>query len=242
VNSPREALDLSTLDAVVFDLGGVLLNLDYDATTRAFSHLAGRDVSSLYSQGDQSVVFDRFERGETTSSEFRRELRTMLGCDASDEALDSAWSALILDVPGEHLDLVASLRRTHRIYLLSNTNEVHIEAFLASYERQHGATRGPWAALFDGVYYSHVVGMRKPEERVFEHLLAQEGLSRTRTLFVDDNPHNVAVARTVGMHALWLDAGRRGMKQDWRAAGLVPTPLDGLPDIGELFARLDPER
>jgi glucose-1-phosphatase len=238
MKSPREALELSTLDAVVFDLGGVLLNLDYSATTRALSRLAGRDISSLYSQRDQSVVFDRFERGETSSAEFRRELRTLLGASPSDAELDSAWSALILDLPSACLDLVARLRKTHRVFLLSNTNAVHLEAFLASYERQHGATRGPWDALFDGVYYSHLVGMRKPEERIFEHLLVSEGLSRTRTLFIDDNPHNVAVARTVGMHALWLDAAHLGVTPEWRASGLVPTPLDGLPDVRELFARL----
>ncbi len=242
VKSPREALRLSMLDAVVFDLGGVLLNLDYGRTTHALSRLAGRDITSLYSQGDQSVVFDRYERGETTSKEFRRELRTLLGCDAPDEDLDTAWSALILDLPGKHLDLIASLRKTHRVFLLSNTNEVHLRAFLASYDRQHGSTHGPWANLFDGIYYSHIVGMRKPEERIYEHVLEHEGLSRTRTLFVDDNPHNVAVARTVGMHALWLDAGLRGATPEWRSSGLVPTPLDGLADVGELFARLTPEQ
>ncbi len=232
-----KSLTLGDLDAVVFDLGGVLLNLDYGATTRALGELSGRDVSSLYTQAEQSVVFDRFERGETSAAEFRRELRAMLGTTSSDDELDRAWNALLLDLPEENLNLLTRLRDTHRVFLLSNTNELHLDAFLARYERAHGK-RGAWSAFFDRDYYSHLLGMRKPEERIFEHVLTSEGLDRKRTLFVDDNPHNVAVARTVGMHAVWIDASGRGAAPTWGATGLVPHTLDGLPDIGELFLRL----
>lgn len=232
-------LRLSRLDAIVFDLGGVLLDLDYGATTRALGSLAGREVSSLYSQGQQSVVFDRFERGETSALEFRGQLRAMLGCEASDELLDRAWNALLLDVPTENLELLRELKKSHRVLLLSNTNEVHLSAFLASFEERHEARFGAWSSLFDRTYYSHVVGMRKPEERIFEHVLSSEGLERSRTLFVDDSPHNVAAARAVGMHALWLDVAKpQGARPAWKSSGLVPQALDGLPTVTELFERL----
>jgi putative hydrolase of the HAD superfamily len=232
-------LHLSQLDAIVFDLGGVLLNLDYGATTRALGSLAGREVSSLYSQADQSVVFDRFERGETSAAQFRSELRAMLGAEATDEALDGAWNALLLDVPGPNLELLRELKSSHRVVLLSNTNELHLERFLADFERRHHDTHGGWADHFHQTYYSHLVGMRKPEERIYEHVLTSEGLERTRTLFVDDSPFNVAAARTVGMQALWLDVPKpQSARPSWKGSGLVPTGLDGLPSVIELFERL----
>lgn len=232
-------LHLSQLDAIVFDLGGVLLELDYVATTRAFGSLAGREVSSLYSQGEQSVVFDRFERGETSSAQFRSELRAMLGTQASDETLDGAWNALLLDVPAQNLALLRELKQSHRVILLSNTNEVHLARFLADFEQRHRASHGAWEEYFHQTYYSHLVGMRKPEERIFEHLLRTEGLERTRTLFIDDSPYNVAAARTVGMQALWLDVPKPPTaRPNWKGSGLVPTALDGLPSVSDLFERL----
>ncbi len=196
---------LDDVDAVIFDLGGVLLNLDYDRTVRALSALGANDARELYSRTKQIDLFDRFERGEVSSPDFRRELKAHLGTNAPDAALDAAWNALLLDVPDETVALLKRLKKTRRTFLLSNTNEIHLSGFLRDFAQRHGSRHGEFDALFERAHYSHLMGMRKPEARIFEHLVGEHSLERKRTLFIDDNEHNVRAAREVGLLAHPVD-------------------------------------
>lgn len=233
------SLGLSRWDAVVFDLGGVLLNLDYGATTRAFDRLAGRELAGFYSKARQADLFDRFERGEIDAARFRAELRGSLGAECVDAELDAAWNALLGEVPRRNIELLLRLKQTHRVYLLSNTNELHLADFVARFERDHGHRYGPWSALFHKDYYSHLLGMRKPESSVFEHVVRSEGLEPRRTLFIDDNWHNVQGARGAGLDAAWIDVPPRGAPAPGAPGGAprLDPLFDGAPDIHELFAR-----
>lgn len=233
-DSPSWAPLLSRWDAIIFDLGGVLLNLDYAATTSAFSRLAGRDLSSFYSKTKQYPLFDQFECGAITVAEFRDQLRAVLGVRCEDAVLDQAWNALLLDVPSRNIELLLRLRATHRVFLLSNTNELHLADFVARFEREHGATYGPWSSLFHRDYYSHLLGCRKPEREIFEAVLRTEALDPRRTLFIDDNWHNVQGARAVGLDAAWIDVPRDSAQSP--PSDLLE--LDGAPDIHELFMRV----
>lgn len=240
---------LARWDAIVFDLGGVLLELDYGRTTAAFERLAGRSLPGLYSKSEQDDLFDRFERGEVEAARFRDELRRTLASveSVSDAELDAAWNALLGGVPARNVELLLRLRQTHRVYLLSNTNEIHIAAFFARFEQEHGARYGAWSELFHKDYYSHRVGLRKPETAIFEYVLRAEGLAPERTLFIDDNWHNVLGARSVGLGAAWLDPAPQGRptespcpshpEQRTALPGRDPI-FDGARDVQELFARL----
>ncbi len=239
---PRDGrpLGLDSWDAVVFDLGGVLLNLDYSATTEAFQRLARRQLPGFYSKARQADLFDRFERGEIDVVRFRAALRAALEAECLDAELDAAWNALLGEVPRRNIELVLRLRETHGVYLLSNTNELHLADFIARFEREHGGAHGPWSELFHKDYYSHLIGLRKPERAVFEHVVRAEGLEPQRTLFIDDNWHNVLGARDAGLHGAWLDVPARGARQPGGppASELHPQ-LDGAPDIHELFRRFN---
>jgi glucose-1-phosphatase len=189
-------------DAVLFDLGGVILELDYGRTMAEFSKLLGRDATHLYRETAQNPLFDQFERGEISAPEFRDALRALLGApNISAAALDQAWNGIIGEFPRVHLDLLRELRGQTRTLLLSNTNEIHLEYFIREFSRVWGAEFGHFDELFEVAYYSHQVGMRKPEARVFEHVLRQHGLAPERVLFLDDNHHNVAAARALGIDA-----------------------------------------
>ncbi|NLE89134.1 MAG: HAD family phosphatase [Myxococcales bacterium] len=229
---------LDSWDAVIFDLGGVLLNLDYSATTEAFQRLAGRELPGFYSKARQAELFDRFERGELDAAQFRDALRRALETECLDAELDAAWNALLGEVPGRNVELLLRLRETHRVYLLSNTNELHLADFAARFERDHGPVHGPWSALFHKDYYSHLIGLRKPDRAVFDHVVRAEGLDPRRTLFIDDNWHNVLGARDAGLHGAWLDVPARGTSSK---GGPPPSELhprlDGARDVHELFAR-----
>ncbi len=203
---------LSDYDAIIFDLGGVILQLDYQASVDALGALFGQDVSALYSQSAQAQLFDAFERGDIPKSSFRRGLIELLPGDQStylarlddadfQHAFDQAWSALLLDIPAQTLRLLQDLKRHKHTFLLSNTNEVHLLWFRRDYAARHTATWGEFDELFHAAYYSHELRQRKPDRAAFEALIVRHGLNPARTLFVDDNPHNVQSARSVGLNA-----------------------------------------
>jgi FMN phosphatase YigB (HAD superfamily) len=192
--------DLAQIDALIFDLGGVIVNLAPDATIQAFSELFSMDARSIYTQTGQERLFDEFERGEIGEAEFRNGVAHLarLNTAISPSVFDAAWNAMLGELPLEHLALLDGLRKEKRIFLLSNTNSIHIECFLKTYEREHVATFGPWEGLFEDVHYSHELKMRKPESRIFSTVLARHRLTAERTLFIDDNRQNVEAASALG--------------------------------------------
>jgi len=190
---------------IIFDLGGVLLNIDYHRTIKAFEQLGFKDFSSAYTQLAQSELFDRFERGEVTPDEFRHGIRPSLRADVTDTEIDEAWNAMLLDLPTERLALLQMLSESKRIFLLSNTNTIHVHAFEQQVRTQHGISK--LTGLFEAAYYSCDVGMRKPEERIFRMVTETNGLVPSETLFIDDSPQHIEGARKTGLNAYHLTGG-----------------------------------
>lgn len=196
---------LSDFPNIIFDLGGVILNIDYHRTIRAFEALGMKDFNSTYSQLYQSDLFDAFERGEVSADAFRDALRPQLNAGVTTVEIDAAWNAMLLDLPSERLTLLQSLQAQKHIFLLSNTNRIHVEAF----ERDIESVHGPRAltSCFEQAYYSCDVGMRKPEERIFRMVVESHGLSPNETLFIDDSPQHIEGAKKAGLHAYHLTGG-----------------------------------
>ncbi len=193
----------NSIDTVILDLGGVLIDVDYGASARAFQTHGVRDFERSYSKAKQSDVFDRFETGDLDPPGFRDAVRDMLGMALNDLTIDACWNAMLGAIPAARLDLVASLRQRYRVLLLSNTNAIHVPAFEAIIARDHGIT--DFKALFDGAYYSCELGMRKPNADIFHHVLQQHGADPDRTLFIDDSIQHVHGARKAGIQAEHLD-------------------------------------
>ena len=189
---------------IIFDFGGVILNLDYHLTTNAFIDLGISDFEERYSQLNQTDLFDRFERGEISPVLFRTGLNSVLDESIADEALDSAWNAMLLDLPAERLKILERLHSEKRICLLSNTNEIHVESFESDLEKAHGLKN--LSSFFDEVYYSCRVGMRKPEARIFEFVLKEQGYDPSETIFIDDSPQHIEGAQKVGLSTYHLRA------------------------------------
>jgi glucose-1-phosphatase len=195
-----------TYDAVIFDLGGVILPLYPQASINALSALLRKDAAELYTLSKQTDVFDQLERGEISPAAFRSALVRSAGASAGDgpiseSALDEAWCAMLSTIPEENLDLLLTLKKTKRTFVLSNTNVIHVERFLADYARSHPA-RPSFFDHFEVVHFSHDLGMRKPEERIFSELIQRHQLTPERTLFLDDNHENVASAKKLGLLAV----------------------------------------
>lgn len=191
---------------IIFDFGGVILNLDYQRTIVAFQELGITDFEKSYSQLNQSDLFDQFERGEISPNQFRIGLRTAFSAPVSDGQLDEAWNAMLLDLPVERLRVLEKLHSEKRISMLSNTNEIHVEAFESAMNKTHGIQN--LSGFFDHVYYSCRVGMRKPEERIFEYVIKEQNYNPSETLFIDDSPQHIEGAKRVGLHAYHLRADR----------------------------------
>jgi HAD superfamily hydrolase (TIGR01509 family) len=191
---------------IIFDFGGVVLNLDYQLTIEAFKKLGLPNFDANYTQLSQTALFDNFERGEISPEDFREGLNEVFGEPIADEELDHAWNAMLQDLPIERLHLLNRIREDKKIILLSNTNEIHVEAFESNLKLQHG--QNDLSNYFETVYYSCRVGMRKPEARIFHHVLDSEGFSPSETLFIDDSPQHIEGARKVGLHTYHLRADK----------------------------------
>lgn len=191
---------------IIFDLGGVILNLDVQRTIRAFSELSGKNFAQLYTQNQQKAFFDDFETGKISAEEFRQALREELQVPLSDAEIDRCWNACLLDLPKTRLELLARLKPRKRTFLLSNTNAIHKKAFDQIIENQHGISS--LHHVFEQDYYSHLLGMRKPHPEVFLYILEKHGLRAEETLFIDDTLQHVEGAKKAGLHALHLSDGK----------------------------------
>lgn len=195
---------LSSLRNIIFDFGGVILNIDYQRTEDAFKQLGIRDFAGIYSQAEQKQLFDDLETGKIGPAQFRDSIRSLAG-PVSDPLIDQAWNAMLLDLPEERIELLESLGKKYRIFLLSNTNAIHYDSF-AAYMRNK-FKRDIFKDVFEKAYLSFEIGMRKPDKEIFEYVVKQNGLNKEETLFIDDSIQHIHGARAAGLHAHWLEKG-----------------------------------
>lgn len=190
---------------ILFDLGGVLLNIDYKLTEKAFIDLGITDFPQRYSQLSQTPVFDDFETGKIDTDTFIAQMQAMAGMPLSAQQITDAWNAMLLDFPLRRLQILQQLRLYYDLLLLSNTNAIHEAAFNDILYKAHGMpTVG---VFFDKVYLSHRIGMRKPNTEVFRHILDENGLNAADTLFIDDSPQHIEGAKSVGIRTIYLEKG-----------------------------------
>lgn len=190
-------------ETIVLDLGGVLIDVDYTASAKAFASLGFPDFDGLYTKAKQTDLFDRFETGELMPDGFRAAVRGLLGSELADADIDACWNAMLGTIPPQRIELVERLKQRYRLLLLSNTNAIHIPAFEAIIARVLGIS--DFKALFHGAYYSCELGLRKPNPEIFHHVLVLHGADPASTLFVDDSIQHVIGAREAGLVAEHLE-------------------------------------
>lgn len=196
---------------IIFDLGGVVLDIDYNLTRAAFINLGFKDFETIYSQLKQELIFDLFETGRITASDFRDVIRNYAEKTFTDSEIDAAWNAMIIRLPQERVDLLRKLKKHSRLFLLSNTNEIHEKEFLQTITTAFGKNILP--ELFEKVYYSHHSGMRKPDVEIFKLILQENKLLAEETLFIDDSPQHVEGAMRAGLQAMLLDHSKTTLEK-----------------------------
>ena len=187
---------------LIFDLGEVIIDIDYRQTIAAFQKLAVVEFSTVVSYSAQNPVFDLYEKGKVSTAVFRDELRKFLRPGTTDKEVEDAWNAIFQDFPVRKIELLKQLKTRYNTFALSNINEIHVASIDEAARTKFGAP--DFASFFHAAYYSNVVGYRKPEKEIYELILQKEGLVADETFFVDDKKENIEAARAFGIHAYQL--------------------------------------
>jgi glucose-1-phosphatase len=183
---------------IIFDLGGVILNLAVENTHLEFSRLSGLPLAEIKTRVHHGKYFHEYERGLISDAEFRNHLRQSLQLQISDAELDKAWNTMLLDIPTERFTLLEQLKQTHRVFLLSNTNEIHRQCFNNIVLKTSGKPNIDH--YFHQAYFSHVLNLSKPDVAIYQHVLNEQNLLPHETVFLDDNVDNIAGAAKAGLH------------------------------------------
>jgi HAD superfamily hydrolase (TIGR01509 family) len=198
---------MATIKNIIFDLGGVLLDIDTGRTNEAFAKLGVMDFKNNYSMQKADSLFDDLEKGKVPETEFYEGIRKISGLPLSDNDIRDAWNALILHFRKESLQQLEQLKHKYSLYLLSNTNSIHYAAFQQNFKVQTG--RQNFNDHFTRAWYSHLVGLRKPEKEIYRFALHDAGIIAEETLFIDDLLKNVEAASALRINTWHLQPDER---------------------------------
>ena len=192
---------MKNIDNIIFDLGNVILNIDYQNTIDAFEKIGVINASSFYSKSSQLNIFSQLETGRISKHDFVLEIQKFAP-KASATQIINAWNAILQDLPDERLEVLKKIKDKFSIFLLSNTNSIHIEKIINNlgvkkYEEFYN--------LFDKVYYSHEIKLRKPNADIFRLVIKENNLSIKKTLFIDDSIQHIESAKRIGLKTYHLD-------------------------------------
>lgn len=192
--------------AIIFDLGGVLLNIDFRLSEKAYADLGLTNFADFFNQFHSNDLFRKLETGMDDQL-FYDDFRSGTGLQLSNEQIRDAWNALLLDYRPESVAVLPQLKQKYKLYLLSNTNEIHLQEFQRRYEAWKPGEL--FDDLFDAAYYSHRIGHRKPNASAFEYVLEKHNLIAAETIFIDDSINNIEAAQELGLQTIHLLPGMK---------------------------------
>lgn len=200
---------LEGIKNIIFDFGGVIVDLDKERCLQSFEKL-GIDARSCLGQYVQGGIFSRIETGTASVSEFFDALRDMSGRkDLDDGRLAAAWNSFLVGIPRERLDCIGRLKEKYRLFLLSNTNEIHWHYSVEDFFTCAGHTVDYY---FNRIFLSYEMGLAKPDKAIFLRAVEESGVNPEETLFIDDSADNCAAARGAGLHAFHSESPGDWMK------------------------------
>lgn len=196
---------MQNIDNIIFDLGGVILTLDMPRAEKSFTDLGVKDYNTLFRNGNVSSFFKDYEIGKINDAEFLAAMKNLAGVPLNDADLLASWNAMLGVFPPERVDLLHSLKNKYRLFLFSNTNALHLETFRKMYADTFN--QQVFDDHFEKAYYSHTLGMRKPDAESFQYIIDENKLDPSRTVFIDDSLPNVEGAMAVGLKGIHLKPG-----------------------------------
>ncbi|UIR57466.1 HAD family phosphatase [Sphingobacterium sp. SRCM116780] len=188
---------------IILDYGDVIFMIDFLRMEEAFRALGIKNVREYYGHGAQTSLFDDFEQGKISADTFRNGLREITGAhELSDDQINEAWNAMLIGVTEGNHDLLMLLKQKYRLFLLSNNNEIHYQWIMDYLKRTFNLDDN--VGFFEKDYYSHLMGMRKPNKEIFEFVLEAHNLEPQETVFIDDSPQHLKTAKELGLQTYLL--------------------------------------
>ena len=182
---------------IIFDLGGVILDIDETIVYKELEKL-GINTSELARSKEFIEIMSKFDTGIYTAPTFRKKMKALIGQGKmTDKRFDAIWDAMLLDIPRERIEAIEKIKKHYKIFLMSNTNVIHYDLYVRDLQLRFGYNE--FDELFNKSYFSFAEHLEKPDPRFFELILDHEGLLPKETLFIDDTEKNIKVAQTLGI-------------------------------------------
>jgi glucose-1-phosphatase len=196
---------MQNIKNIIFDYGNVIFNIDFTRVQQAWKRLGISNADDFYGHRQQDQVFNLLERGEISDAAFRDKIRELAHKpDLTDQQIDDAWNAIFIGIPAGNHELLLKVKAKYRTFLLSNINSIHYDYVHRYLKSEFGLDNNN--GFFEKVYYSHLMGKRKPDAAIFEQVLHENNLNPAETLFIDDSPQHLATAKQLGMQTFLMTA------------------------------------
>jgi glucose-1-phosphatase len=191
---------------IIFDLGNVIIDLEFERSEKELIRIFGDDMHTRLAALRQGDIFERYEMGLCSENTFVEVLQMLNTQRVSSRRIIDAWNAMLIQTPMKRLQLLAKLRSQYQVFLLSNTNQTHLDWVYDDLKRSYQITDFE-SRYFHKAYYSHLIHLRKPQTQIYEYVLADASIKAAETLFIDDNEANIIAAKQVGIHAILHPVG-----------------------------------
>lgn len=194
----------SAIRNIIFDLGGVLLNINPLLSLLELEKISDTDSETLKTKLATERIFEKFDTGSISAGQFRSTLCHILNRKVNDAEIDRIWNVLLLDFPTHRVEMLQQIKKHYRVYLLSNTNIIHYRKYTQEFSDNYGI---PFTSLFDRVFLSYEIGMHKPDAGIYTHVLENAELKPEETAFFDDSLANIRAAELLGIKAFHIYNG-----------------------------------
>ena len=194
---------INKITTIIFDLGGVILNLDMKKTEDAFCKILGISNWGKITQHPLNQIYKYYETGKISTSDFLDAHYSRAVINVSREVIINEWNAMLLDIPQKRIQTLKKLSEKYKLFMLSNINDLHVEAF----EKIVNNLNCNFFDLFQKIYYSNIIQQRKPDKEAYQIVIDENNLDVSTTLFVDDREDNIKSAQELGMTTLHISGG-----------------------------------
>ncbi len=194
--------NLNGIKNIIFDFGGVIININPQLTIDEFKSEKYKGLEKAAELFREELFFEELEKGNINEDEFYQTINSFLLIKKDETEIKESFNKLLLDIPENNVDIVKSLESNYRIFLLSNTNIIHYNNYSAKFSEQFG---DELRNLFEKAYFSHEIGMRKPDTKIFQKVIEDNNLIPEETLFVDDLIENRETAEELGIKTVEIE-------------------------------------